>query len=661
MRQLAIVLGLLVFLQLATLRAACAQQDTGTVTLQPQGNDVLLTGNEWLSLPEIRAEDGALLSFNALSMRHNGLLQVTGGESGPVIEPWLKINGQAMKWTSSNWRLHSYWIPEGQGSRDGIDTKIVYLAPAGFRAAIIALTVTNQRDSAVEVELGLKTRFGSMQRVTYLPVLLGGDRKVSPAPWVGPGEVYSWITDDTQFAFALIHPNLKGQIAASPTTLSPETLATELVHLDAHQAHTVTAVLSIGQEEFSAAHAARALNEHLQRDGFEALLNEQIQWCLARSRQTSQPEIDTLMNRNFLFTRLYAWGRTIDTEQLVGVTSRSPRYYVAAAYWDRDAMLWSFPGLLDSDREFARETLHHALTEQLRNTGTHSRFINGSVLEDGFQLDELTAPIIALGQYLTRTQDLLFVQEHLSAIELLGKRLEAHRNSSLNLYWSMQDAQDEYQKLPFITQDNALVYRALLNLADIYQRLHRPQLARGYTQAALSLKSAMYTYLPATPPGLNEPIWPAASNGLKPPNNQSAFTEIPPGSLLKLVSLGIDTESSPLFQNTYRYLHSSNYRYSHTGTPFGFPGSYRLPFTSSWVLADELSLSLAREHALHTLLTSHWDNGIITEGIDPSTASIDNQGRAFATAAGYVAHALCEHFCTGATPRAKIDNAGPSH
>ena len=91
------------------------------------------------------------------------------------------------------------------------------------------------------------------------------------------------------------------------------------------------------------------------------------------------------MNRNLLFTMLYAWGRTIDTEQFVGVTSRSPRYYVAAAYWDRDAMLWSFPGLLDADPSFAREALNYALGIQLRNTGTHSRFIDGIVLEDGFQ------------------------------------------------------------------------------------------------------------------------------------------------------------------------------------------------------------------------------------------------------------------------------------
>ncbi len=32
------------------------------------------------------------------------------------------------------------------------------------------------------------------------------------------------------------------------------------------------------------------------------------------------------------------------------MTSRSRSYYVCAAYWARDACLWSFPGLLLVDR-----------------------------------------------------------------------------------------------------------------------------------------------------------------------------------------------------------------------------------------------------------------------------------------------------------------------
>ena len=50
-----------------------------------------------------------------------------------------------------------------------------------------------------------------------------------------------------------------------------------------------------------------------------------------------------------------------------------------------------------------KEALEYALGMQLRNTGIHSRFIDGVVLEDGFQLDEAVAPILAAAAYVRRT------------------------------------------------------------------------------------------------------------------------------------------------------------------------------------------------------------------------------------------------------------------
>jgi len=37
---------------------------------------------------------------------------------------------------------------------------------------------------------------------------------------------------------------------------------------------------------------------------------------------------------------------------------------------------------------------------------------------------------------------------------------------------------------------------------------------------------------------------------------------------------------------------------------------------------------------------------IIPEGVDPSTAVMDYDGRAFATAAGYIGHMICQTKCT---------------
>jgi meiotically up-regulated gene 157 (Mug157) protein len=123
------------------------------------------------------------------------------------------------------------------------------------------------------------------------------------------------------------------------------------------------------------------------------------------------------------------------------------------------------------------------------------------------------------------------------------------------------------------------------------------------------------------------------------------FVDVPPGSLMKLPALGFVREDDPLFRRTYDWLHSSHYAYGYADQPYGLPGSYRLPFTTSWEVADHLGLKSGRAKALVILKHSPWDGGIITEGVKADTGVPDRQGLAFATAAGYVAHTICEQFC----------------
>src|SRR6185437_4418801 len=55
--------------------------------------DVLPTGNEWISQPDIHADDGELGTFNVISMRRRGLLEVEGDHGSPVLEAYLEIAG----------------------------------------------------------------------------------------------------------------------------------------------------------------------------------------------------------------------------------------------------------------------------------------------------------------------------------------------------------------------------------------------------------------------------------------------------------------------------------------------------------------------------------------------------------------------------------------
>ena len=574
-------------------------------------------------------------------MHHRGLLQVSGDKGSPVLQPYFTIAGKPLAFQNPSWELIQYWIPKAHLTIDGFDATLTWCAPPESRAAFLRMTLTSHRSAPAEVTLGVRASFGSVDRVTYVPVALRGERTVGPAAWVEPAETFSYITTDTDFAWTLLHPGSKGAINAPPTTPAPSVDASQSRTLAPGESMEADFVLAGGIEEFSAAHNARALREQIDRSGAEAIINQTAAALASRARTTGKPDLDLLMNRNCLFTDFYAWGRTIDTEQFVGVTSRSPRYYVSAAYWDRDAMLWSFPALLDNDPDLARDALEYALTIQLRNTGTHSRFIDGVVLEDGFQLDEAAAPVIALADYIRHTSDSAFLTSHQAALKRLREGLLARFDSATGLYSSLQDPQDEFQKLPFITYDNVLVWRALADLAELYKRLNDSGSAAEMNKRASALHDAILAHcVSSSAPDAGGAIFASATDG-----KNFVFTDIPPGSLFKLPLLGFVSEADPVFVRTFGWLQSKNYQYSYADQPYGLPGSYRVPFTTAWSIADELRLKAGHDKALKILLTSNWDGGIFTEGVDPASARMDQAGRAFATAAGYVAHAICETSC----------------
>lgn len=611
-----------------------------TISLSLAPDDVIPTGNDWIALPSIRADDGALQNFNVISMRYRGLLEVAGVADRPLMAPFIDIAGTRRPLARLQWSLRDYWIPSGTMEMDGVRVRLTYVAPPTSRAAIVRFQVTNLRAVPIRVAPGMDVGWGRTNRVTYSPEPLSGSRTMSPTPIDSDMEIFKYNTDDTQMAWGFAYVGSQGTLHARGD--DPGLTARRRVQLGPGQTLDTHFLIGVGLDEYSTAYAMRVLNKRIDRYGLDGVIDQAADDARRRTRTTGDPDLDRIMNRNLLFTTYYAWGRAIDTEQFVGMTSRSDRYYVSAAYWDRDALLWSFPALLDSDPERAREALDYALGTQARNIGIHSRFIDGVVLEDGFELDELVAPIVALASYLDKTRDMGMLERHRTVIATLLQRLRAQRDPVTGLFDTFQDSQDEYLRKPFSIYDNVLAWRALNDLAVIAAHDHNQALAASLVSQASALKTAIYRYgVLAGAEGAGGPIFAANVNA-----TSGDFLDVPPGSLMKLPALGFISEDDPLFRRTYAWLHSAHHEYSYADHRYGLPGSYRLPFTTSWEVADHLRLKAGGEKALQILKGSPWDGGIITEGINPDTGLPDRQGLAFATAAGYVAHTICEEFCT---------------
>jgi hypothetical protein len=629
------MMRLLIFLLAALATSMAAAKPAGQETpLTLSADDVIPTGNDWIALPSIRAGDAALMDFNVISMRYRGLIEFAGTKGQPLIKPFLSVAGVKTPLSNLSWSLRDYWLPTGTMEADGLRTRISFVVPPESRAAIVRFQVTNLSGSPVAVAPGMEVDWARTNRVTYSPEPLTGARTMSPTPIDSDMEVFNYRTDDTQFAWGFAYVGSKGVLhdaSGNPgVTAQHEATIAPGETLDVHY------LIGVGLEEYSAAYAMRVLNKRIDRYGIDGVIDQAAADARHHTRTTGRSDLDRIMNRNLLFTTYFAWGRALDSEEFVGMTSRSNRYYVSAAYWDRDALLWSFPALLDSDPARAREVLGYVFGRQARNIGIHSRFIDGVVLEDGFELDELVAPLVALKSYVDATGDGSVVDLYAPQVATIEQRLFALRDPATGLYETFQDAEDEYVQKPFSVYDNVLTWKALNDLAALRRD------GGGLRARAAALKAAIMKYgVRSGAEGAGGPIFAATVSA-----TGADFMDVPPGSLLKLPYLGFIAEDDPLFVRTYNWLHSANYPYSYSDQPWGLPGSYRLPFTTSWSVADHLRLKVGRAQALKVLTDSVWDGGIITEGVKPETGQPEQDGRAFATAAGYVAHEICAQFCT---------------
>lgn len=618
---------------LALATVAAASPPDVQLTLAP--DDVIPTGNDWIALPAIRAGDASLANFNIISMRYRGLIEYAGPTGQPLMKPFLSVAGVKKPLARLHWTMRDYWLPTGTMEADGLRTRISYVAPPDSRAAIIRFQVTNLGNAPVKVAPGMDVNWARTNRVTYSPEPLTGARTMSPTPIDTDMEVFNYKTDDTQIAWGFAYVGSQGVLHQSG---DPGVTAQHEAVLSPGQTLDVHYLIGVGLEEYSAAYAMRVLNKRIDRYGIDGVIDQAAAEARRHTRTTGRADLDRIMNRNLLFTTYYAWGRALDTEQFVGMTSRSNRYYVSAAYWDRDALLWSFPALLDTDPARAREALGYVLGTQARNVGIHSRFIDGVVLEDGFELDELVAPIVALKSYVDATGDASVVARYAEQIGGIEQRLFALRDRATGLYETFQDAEDEYVRKPFSVYDNVLTWKALNDLAML-EKDRREAAELG--SRAKALKAAIMRYgVRSGAEGATGPIFAATVSA-----TEADFMDVPPGSLMKLPALGFIGEDDPLFVRTYNWLHSAHYPYSYSDKPWGLPGSYRLPFTTSWAVADHLRLKAGRARALKVLTASNWDGGIITEGVKADTGIADKDGRAFATAAGYVGHTICAQFC----------------
>ena len=582
-----------------------------------------VTGNEYLSLPTIRENDGAIEGVTFLYMQVKGLLEIRGKDG--LIRPYVELDGQRLP-LCPVWSREHCWIPRFVSEEQKLRFTCTYLTPVGERALVLRLSVQNQSAEPRTIRFGTDGQWDQTLHEVNETTELTEGREAYESGW------------NHMFIFSQ-KPGLP-LLAFAPCVADPQQFA-EIdqqarwnrsdfaydIYRETVLQPGETAVLDIpwgvGYEGVAASTSAK----ELLRQGFDAVYDRTVRWLSAREKPLADPKLHELLNTNLFFAFFYASGRTVDTEELCLMTSRSPRYYVSAAYWDRDSLLWAFPAILTVDAAYAREILTYVFTRQARNFGVHSRFIDGTMLEPGFELDELCAPVIALDRYVEKTGDTAFAARPFvrDGLEEILRRLTAKKHPSVPMYETFLQPTDDMHNYIYLTYDNALVCYALRALAKL---LNRPELA----EEAERTRRAVYEHCVKEQNGRPFFAWSVDLNG-----HFDIYDE-PPGSLLLLPFYGFCEESDPIWQNTAAMIRDESYPLSFAGHPIAEIGCKHAPHP--WILS--ICNSLLSGHADSALLhlsRTPLDNGVACESVNEDTGLCET-GEAFATCAGFLSYAL---------------------
>ncbi len=585
-----------------------------------------VTGNDYITLPKIC--NGAIGSVTFLYSAWKGLVECAGGHK-PFLRPIVKAGKKtlAQLWTEEKL---GFWIPRFTYKAEGLRFTQTILAPTSDRGFILRLECVNEGETAQTLTLGVEGEWKHAYREINATDELKGEKTLTYGWFDTP--VFSLWGQAPLFGFCLLFDKktdnrvyCNGTRAEYSFLHKTVLLAGESVALDCAFAVAFDSVGCI----------TSALD--MQRQTFPKLLQDTLAFLGERTTVTGNELVDKRLNENAFFCYFCSAGKTLDTEEFACMTSRSPRYYVSSAYWDRDSLLWAFPAILEMDIPRAKEILDYAFCRQIRNVGVHSRYIDGTVLEPGFELDCLCAPLIALSAYYEKTGDKGYISQSyvVNGVRKIVGVLQGKRHEKISLFETFLYPSDDMHRYKYLAYDNALTAFALKKTATMYEDILEK------STVSWCKKTATDTYTAIVKHCITEKervyAWCVDLEG-----NYELYDE-PAGSLVLLPRLGVCAEDDEIYQNTVNRLYSKKNAYSFSGKPYAELGCAHS--AHPWVLSygNTVLSGRATRQTLDEMLKMEMDNGLACESVMEDTGK-SATGEAFATCAGYYAYALMTYY-----------------
>lgn len=356
---------------------------------------------------------------------------------------------------------------------------------------------------------------------------------------------------------------------------------------------------------------------HLARTGWQKLEEESLAFA---SRVVHRD--DPIIFSNVMLSIFYSNSRCVDTDGDCIMASKSPEYYVASGFWSRDFVLWTLPLLETVDRERAKQLVDLMLTRYWKNKGIHALYLDGRVLYDGFELDQLTAYLIAI--YKALEWEIRTESEAGQLVNEILEVLEKWKAPDLCIFGTELDSSDDPVINRYVTYNNVLLWHSLDRLSSIMKdSIHSKPL---WNLAGCLKKSIMENMIDPQSGAF------CYSTDLK---GSYEMYDNPTGSLLLLPYLGFVHSESQVMKKTVSLIMSEKNRWIIHGK---FSGLSNRHVPHPWI-HHFASLLLYGDPRGLMLRNAPLDSGLACETIDVNTG-VCLTGIHFPGASGFMSYAM---------------------
>ena len=576
-----------------------------------QNMKVLYTGNHYISLPEINVQDAATKSLNIISTTNKGLVELKGEKH--LFQPHFFRNGEKLSIKHVSAKMESFMFPAFHFEFTDNTWINVFIYPDLKEKGFIYEFSSSER---TDIEFIFQPDILSFLRFNSHEIEFTKQLKIDK--WLG-NPVLDIRANQVSFSMAF----------GASTEFTFETNYKEHLSLSLTCSNEAAIYVSLNSDP----DGASTNLIHLKRKEYHNIKSEFVQWINDKKVSFEKDAyIEDRLNQNLFFNYFFAIGKDLDQDKFIAMTSRSPRYYVSGAFWERDSFLWSFPALKIVDYHFYKKVAKEHIIRHSKNAGDHAHYIDGTVLYPGFELDEAASYFILLNDFDAEEID----PEFLNAIEEVLHRIEMERDSKTGLYRTFLMPSDDPSEYPFVTINQAILLKGFLNLSELYLKLNRPEKVVWLEGRRKAIQLGIENHLVKEVNGKKMYVWSADGEG-----NYLLYND-PPGNIGLLPFYGLNSEGDSCFTNTIDYYYSSQYHYYDRNAEIKELACDHHPQTPSGLgLCGSILNPLMKEQAIDWLRKAEMDFGLLAESFDKNTGEAKT-GVGFATGCGYLAYALYE-------------------